>query len=29
MRRRMTVTEETRRSLLMTLLRIYMGQGEG
>ena len=29
MRRRMTVTEETRRALLMTLLRIYMGQGEG
>ncbi|KAL7416423.1 hypothetical protein BDY24DRAFT_233923 [Mrakia frigida] len=28
-RRRMTVTEETRRELLMTLLRIYMGQGEG
>lgn len=29
MRRRMTVSEETRNELLMTLLRIYMGQGEG
>lgn len=29
MRRRMTVTEETRKTLLMTLLKIYMGQGEG
>jgi hypothetical protein len=29
MKRRMTVSEETRKGLLMVLLRIYMGQGEG
>lgn len=29
LRRRMTVTEEMRRNLLMILLRVYMGQGEG
>lgn len=29
MKRRMTVSEGTRKDLLMTLLRIYMGQGEG